>query len=717
MEEDPRFAKFQTDPKFRGLAKKNRRVKIDNRFQSLFKDPRFLNKVSIDKRGRPESTFNAKENYKRYYQLDQDDDNDDEEDNESDEDNEKTSAKPSTSTASKLPMTDMSVDYARGEGLASDSSSEDDDDDSSDDDERRPGGRSAQQPDEEVFDKWGELDHDAQRTETISARLAVCNMDWDRVGPEDLFLAMASFCPPNGRVQSVRIYLSDFGRQRLADEERLGPEELRLAPTQPDESDHSDFEDQNEDEARLDSIAMERVRRYQVNRLKYYYAVVEFDSPTSANQVYEECDGHEYELSATRFDLRFIPDDMEFDPSQAHSECLSTPNPDTYKPKLFQTTALKQGKVDLTWDETDPDRLAAMQRAFTMNSDDEDNADLKHLVGGASSDEDDENRTCSREIGSGSEDGEDPQEAIAKYKALLSDINQSKNQKRQADADMEMTWTTTDSKIDSQEGQAQAEMTPWEQYLHKRKTKKQAKRERSKQNKDQNNSDDDGDDDVPSDVDLNDPFFRQELAEGNASDSETELPMSKTKKSKRALKKDKKAKAAKAEAEKGPDHEAQADLGLLVMDSDGEKGHFDYKDIVEKEKGKKTRKGRKRKNVEEKVVAEADTFQMDLQDDRFAAVFHNADFNVDPSHPSFKKTKSMQQVIDEKQRRILQSDRVPKSSKSPTSRGQQSTNTSTASKSRQNDHLDVLVKAIKAKTHGAKTTTSKKGAKKRKTTS
>ena len=170
----------------------------------------------------------------------------------------------------------------------------------------------------EVFDQWGELDRDAETTEEETKRLAVCNMDWDRVGAADLYLVLSSFCPASGTVTSVQIFVSDFGKERLEEEARRGPAELRVAQQDPEgegdeaKDDLGDDTDEDDPEERVlpnsrkekaaEVAAMARVRQYQVfvgvlqrnpqtdnfnfqvNRLKYYYAVAEFDSIETASR-------------------------------------------------------------------------------------------------------------------------------------------------------------------------------------------------------------------------------------------------------------------------------------------------------------------------------------------------------------------------------------------------------------------------------------------------
>uniref|UniRef100_A0A1Y1KKF1 ESF1 RRM domain-containing protein n=1 Tax=Photinus pyralis TaxID=7054 RepID=A0A1Y1KKF1_PHOPY len=171
--DDQRFAHVESDPKFRRIPKSERKVKIDKRFKSMFKDKQFKVKYTVDKRGRPVN-HTSTENLKRYYELDSDASS-----IESDSEvghNEldvKDRNDGNVSEKVKQKLQNLTIDYARGEStLFSESSSDDEQEDTDQEDD--------------VEHAWGALDAEAERTEDVTSRLAACNMDWDRIRATDL---------------------------------------------------------------------------------------------------------------------------------------------------------------------------------------------------------------------------------------------------------------------------------------------------------------------------------------------------------------------------------------------------------------------------------------------------------------------------------------------------------------------------------------------------
>ena len=303
------------------------------------------------------------------------------------------------------------------------------------------------------------------------------------------------------------------------------------------------------------------------------------------------------------------------------------------------------GKVTLTWDETDPEREAAMKRAFELSSKDgnDENEDVKAYLAMSSSDDEernDENGASSIENELSDDSGmdsaivenkkSDTNDALESYKNAVIQADGKKKAKKkkkekipvmQLEGNMEMTFTSTSNEfaLDRDLKQKQGQnLTPWEKYLSRKKEKEKTKRQARKLSKTQNNECSD--------------------------DSEENTK----------LKKIKHTKTDKDELSHG-------DLSLLAMDSDDDKQHFDYKEIVKKES--KRSKKLKKKLAKEKTDLE-ENFEVDKDDDRFAAVFQNADYNIDPSHPNFKKTESMLDLVAEKQRRALIRQKKEKKNKS-----------------------------------------------------
>lgn len=591
-------------------------------------------KVSISKKAQGKAT-QRKKKMKGKISVDQSDtDEEDEEENSSEEKDEEKKSSEEKDEEEEEEDSDSNdsglgegPDLARGEGNVETSSS------SEDEDSEKEAGE-----EEELEHGWGELDKDVPAAEDLGRRLAVCNMDWDRIKAQDIFVMLNSFVPTGGSIQSVKVFPSEFGLQRMKEEALSGPTELVQIKLEKG-AEEGEGDEEEYEEAQGTRYHREKLRQYQLNRLKYFYAVVETDSIETASKIYEECDGMEYESSSTKLDLRFIPDDMEFT-EEPRSKC--TEMPAAYDPTLFVSTALAQSKVNLTWDETDQDRIKVTMRNPSQSgkkTDDVNEEDFKAFLASSSEEEaDDEDDKPLVGVDNIEDDDEDDNEEnqIQKYRSLLQSLDDDKNRKKKKEVEMEVTWEpglkeTTEKILKKKE--KTKDQTPWQQYLMKKKEKRQKKKEErinKKVTSDQAPEEEPAafsDDELPSDT-TDDPFFKQNLD----SDDETEK---KPKESKKSKKKEKKKKD-----QKPVNKDAEGELELLMMEEEADnRKHFNLKAIM-KESTKKKKPSQDSKD--------SDDFQIDVKDDRFGAIYDSYHYNIDPSAPEYKKTKSMEAIIEEK---------------------------------------------------------------------
>ncbi|OWK56397.1 ESF1 [Lonchura striata] len=464
----------------------------------------------------------------------------------------------------------------------------------------------------EIEHSWRELDKDAPRGDEITSRLAVCNMDWDRLKAKDLLALFNCFTPKGGTVFSVKIYPSEFGKERLKEEEQKGPVELFDLP-----------ENTTED----DGIYREKLREYQFKRLKYFYAVVECDSPETANKIYEECDGLEFESSCSFIDLRFIPDNVTFDDKP--KDVASEVNIAAYKPKYFTSAAMGTSKVDITWDETDHERVTSLSRTFNK----EELLDMDFQAYLASSSEEEEEQQQDGDVAHEMEDDKprkshkDDEEQIAKYRELLQSIKEKEKKQEEKDIGMEIKWVPglkeTAEEMVKNRLEGKDNLTPWQKYLEKKKEKRILKKKRKAAAEKE-----ESEDELPPDVDLNDPYFAEEFE-------------------KTGLKK--KPESIESTSEDEDEVEKQkAEMALLMMDDeDDTRKHFNYKKIIEQQNLSK----KKKKLLMKKKELLEDDFQVNVADSRFQAMFTSPLFNLDPSDPNFKKTKAVEKILEEKARR------------------------------------------------------------------
>ncbi|KAM0325918.1 hypothetical protein ACHAQA_007221 [Verticillium albo-atrum] len=640
---DSRFSNFETDPRFRLPSKKKTKTTIDKRFSRLLKDDEFTATAKVDRYGRKLKSDSKKKALQRLYQEEEDEDKEDKEDSPEVEDDDVVER--------ELKAADANYDPARGGGFSSSDEDSDEDDDLEEEEEGgaalETGGSMQRLRDEQANVEEGE----------ITNRIAIVNLDWDHIKSQDLMALFSSFLPTTGgRIDKVSIYPSEFGKERMQREELEGPpKEIFKATTKQPESDHDDSDDDSD--ASSDADADEQIkneiieegndqdfdgdalRSYQLDRLRYYYAVMTCSDKAIAKKIYEATDGTEYQSSSNFIDLRFVPDDVDFD-DEPRDECTKVP--EGYKPIEFVTDALQHSKVKLTWD-LHPEELArkdSINKAFSGSRNELEENDLKAY------------------LASDSEDDQDFDDEPAKAdEPKLSKKEQARQKMREAlglgdetagkskggpVGDMEITFAP--ALTEKQKNKIpEEEETTIEKYARKERERKESKRLASRARREgrdpdaESSSSEEEEGEPEEDLGFDDPFF---AAEETAKKTKTSI-----------RKEERLAKRAAREAEEKEKAESKAQLELL-MAGDGEDDgdhldHFDMNEITRAEKQRKKKYKKKGKKNEAERAGLQEGFQMDVGDDRFKAVFESHEYAIDPSNPRYKATEGMQQLLEE----------------------------------------------------------------------
>lgn len=204
-----------------------------------------------------------------------------------------------------------------------------------------------------------------------SRRLAILNLDWDIIDGKDIYRTLEAFLPPGGSMQHVRVYKSKEGKKMLEIEEKEGP---ILEPRDSTE--------------KSKAIA---IRKYLLKRMRYFYAVAEFDSEVTAEAVYQIVDGVEIGKTMNYMDVRFIPGDHAID-DEMTEEATSAGELGEGR---TASSSVYHSKVSLGWEE-DEKRGNYLRGLFTDK-----NLDLskaKDLIDISDEDQDDEKQDMYKRV-------------------------------------------------------------------------------------------------------------------------------------------------------------------------------------------------------------------------------------------------------------------------------------------------------------------------------
>lgn len=191
----------------------------------------------------------------------------------------------------------------------------------------------------------------------------------------------------------------------------------------------------------------------------------------------------------------------------------------------------------------------------------------------------------------------------------------------------------------------------------------------------------------------NDPFFKEAMEEMADEGFVAKKKESKNAKKKRASKQEREEKARE-----------RAELELL-MDDDGKSEGFNMKEVLKREKLEKKKKGKKsKKNAD---LGE-DDFEINVSDPRFSAVQESHHFAIDPTNPQFKKTKSMQKLMNARQTKMKETTETVNDEWKKEKKSKSDSTSGSAQDKASNSSLQSLVASVKRKANLDKSSSGKR---------
>ena len=451
-----RFEKINNDPKFKPIPKKVHKVELnDNRFNAMFSNKDFYSKTKIDKYGRKIEKKEEKNIMDDYYirkeKKKEKKEKKEKEDIENKEKEEEEESDTSEEFQEFLDNMNKNMEEAQKE----------------ENEEKIPMGQE-------------------------TSRIAIQNIDWTNIHALDLYVLLNSFCKGSQKVLKVEIYPSEYGMKEMAKENEQGPDKeifnteaiVKTGEEKEEEEEEDDDDEINSSNEGFDPVEL---RKYELKKLKYYYAIAYCDSVETANMLYNECDGLEIERTQSFMDMRFVPDELKEFPYKPKEVCDHMPANKEYNQEFRPNSALQDTKVKLTWDQGDQKRQDLLYRAFHKEGFNED--DINELL--VSSDSEEDSDVINGLV------GDDSEEENEDNKMQLNLLKKKRKMPKFKDGEtIEIKFNKgfegINPKVLNENEDKKENKSKWEQFKekkkNKRKEKKREEREKKKKRKEKNNN-------------------------------------------------------------------------------------------------------------------------------------------------------------------------------------------------------------------------------------